>query len=174
VPADVRDRIEALVDPITDAVENEDFAGDIPRLRRRLDRIDDAVTAATGGQLPDDDRAIADLLAALSCLRLRDIHLTQASAERTAAAQALWLHLWRHAPAQYAPTIAALLATTAYLRRDGATAGAIVERDPQPTRLSQLVRALHRNGIDTSTVLPGLADKSRELRTELTVQMPGS
>ncbi|MFF1612252.1 DUF4192 domain-containing protein [Amycolatopsis sp. NPDC058278] len=174
VPADVRDRIQALAAPIIDDIRKEELADDSPGLHRRLTRIDDAITAATSGRLPTDEHVIADLLAALSCLRLRDIHLTQSTAERTAAAQALWLQLWRHARAPYAPVIAALVATTAYLRRDGATAGAIFDTDSQPTRLSQLIRALHHNGIDPATILPGLADNSRALRTELTSTTPHS
>jgi hypothetical protein len=174
VPADIRGGIEVLSDPITDEVEQEERAGDAARLRRRLDRIDDAVTAATCSQLPTADHAIADLLAALSCQLLRGIHLTQSTEERAAAAQALWVHLWRHAPARYAPTMAALVATTAYLRRDGTTAGAIFDKEPHPTQLSQLVHAMHRNGIDPATVLPAVVDNSRALRTDLTTATPDS
>ncbi|WP_103349743.1 DUF4192 domain-containing protein [Amycolatopsis sp. CA-128772] len=78
-PADTRGRIAALAEPITDEVQQEELADDRPRLRKRLDRLDDAVTAAASGQIPTDEHVIADLLAALSSLRLRGIHLTQAA-----------------------------------------------------------------------------------------------
>lgn len=172
-PADIRARIAAFADPITDEVEREELADDRPRLRRRLDRIDDAVSAATGGHVPTDERVIADLLAALSSLRLRGIHLTQASAERAAAAHALWLHLWRHAPEPYAPDMAALVATTAYLRHDGMSAAAIFAKDPRPTQLSKLIRAMHRNGVDPATVDPDFFTISQELRAELTTPALG-
>nr|WP_284740432.1 DUF4192 family protein [Amycolatopsis sp. RTGN1] len=171
-PADTRGRIAALADPITDEVEREELADDRPRLRRRLDRIDDAVTAATGSQLPTGEHVIADLLASLCSLRLRSIHLTQATAERAAAAHALWLHLWRHALERYAPDMAALVATTAYLRHDGSSAAAIFAKDPRPNQLSQLIHAMHRNGIDPATVDPDFATISQELRTELTTSAP--
>ncbi|SEF38146.1 protein of unknown function [Amycolatopsis pretoriensis] len=170
--ADTRARIAALANPITDEVEREECADDRTRLRRRLDRLDDAVSAATGGHVPTDERVIADLLAALSNLRLRGIHLTQATAERAAAAHALWLHLWRHAPERYAPDMAALVATTAYLCHDGISAAAIFAKDPRPTQLSQLIRAMHRNGIDPATVDPDFFTISQELRTELTTSIP--
>ncbi|MEA5367232.1 DUF4192 domain-containing protein [Amycolatopsis sp., V23-08] len=170
--ADTRGRIGALADPIADEVEREELADDRPHLRRRLDRLDDAVTAATGGHVPTNEHVIADLLAALSNLRLRGIHLTQATAERAAAAHALWLHLWRHAPERYAPDMAALAATTAYLRHDGISAAAIFAKDPRPTQLSQLIRAMHRNGIDPATVDPDFFKISQELRTELTTSTP--
>ncbi len=161
-----------MADPITNDVDREEFAGDFPRLRERLTRLDDAVTAATHGHLPTDDHAIADLLAALSGRLLRDIALIQASEERSAAAQSLWLHLWRHAAHRHAPTMAGVVAMTAYLRCDGATAGAVIDTQPQLTRLGQMVRALLRYCVDPATVRPGLADITRELRAEAATTRP--
>jgi hypothetical protein len=92
-PADVRDSIATLADPIAEDVQAEELAGDFLRLRRRLQLIDDAVTAATHGQLPTDHHEIAELIAALSSFLLRDIHLIQGTEQRCGAAQALWLHL---------------------------------------------------------------------------------
>jgi hypothetical protein len=168
VDADIRDGVQALADPIANEVDREEFVSDFPRLQVRLTRLDDAVTAATHGHLPTDDHVIAELLAALSGRFLRDIQLIQSSEERSAAAQSLWLHLWRHASHRYAPTIAGVVAMTAYLRCDGATAGAVIDTDPEPTRLSQMVRAMLRHCVDPATVRPGIADITQELRAELT------
>ncbi|WP_328617254.1 DUF4192 domain-containing protein [Amycolatopsis sp. NBC_00355] len=172
VAADIREGIQALADPIANEVDGEEFVSDFPRLRDRLTRLDDAVTAATHGHLPADDHVIADLLASLSGRFLRDIQLTQSSDERAAAAQSLWLHLWRHAAHRYAPTMAGVVAMTAYLQRDGATAGAVIDTEPQLTRLGQMVRALLRHCVDPATVLPGLADITRELRAEAATNRP--
>ncbi|MBE8524219.1 DUF4192 domain-containing protein [Amycolatopsis sp. H6(2020)] len=166
--ADVRDSIATLADPIIEEVQEEELTGDFPRLRRRLDRLDEAVTAATLGQLPTGVHEIADLIAALSSFLLRNIHLLQSTEERCGAAQSLWLHLWRHAPARYAPTMVALTAVTAHLRKDGSTAGAILQRDPQPTKLSQLVRQWIADGVEPAAVSADIAAVAQQLRTTLT------
>ncbi|WIV52865.1 DUF4192 domain-containing protein [Amycolatopsis nalaikhensis] len=167
-PADIRTCIAALADPIAEDVQAEELAGDLPRLRRRLQLIDDAVTAATHGRLPTDHHEIAELIAALSSFLLRDIHLIQDTEQRCGAAQSLWLHLWRHAPARYAPTMTALTAVTAYLRKDGSVAGLIIQRDPRPTKLSQLVRRWIREGAEFTAPHTSIADVAQQLRTALT------
>ena len=168
LPTEVRDSIAALADPIAEDVQAEELAGDVPRLRRRLQLIDDAVTAATHGHLPTGHREIAELIAALSSFLLRDIHLTQDTEQRCGAAQSLWLRLWRHASDRYAPTMTALTAVTAYLRKDGSTAGLIIQRDPRPTKLSRLVRRWIRESVDFTAVHNDIADVAHELRTVLT------
>ncbi|MFJ7212693.1 DUF4192 domain-containing protein [Amycolatopsis sp. NPDC098790] len=167
-PADVRDSIATLADPITEEVQAEELTGDFPRLRRRLDQLDEAVTAATLGQLPTAVHEIAELIAALSSFLLRNIHLIQSTEERCGAAQSLWLHLWRHAPARYAPTMVALTATTAHLRKDGSTAGAILQHDPRPTKLSRLVRRWIADGVEPAVVAPDIAAVAQQLRATLT------
>ncbi|WP_372667951.1 DUF4192 domain-containing protein [Amycolatopsis kentuckyensis] len=167
-PADVRDSIAALADPITEEVQVEELTGDFPRLRRRLERLDEAVTAATLGQLPSSADEIAELIAALSSFLLRNIHLVQSTEERRGAAQSLWLHLWRHAPARYAPTMVALTAMAAHLRKDGSTASAILQRDPQPTKLSRLVRRWIADGVEPAVVAPDITAVAQQMRATLT------
>jgi hypothetical protein len=168
LPADVREGIAALADPIAEDVQAEELAGDFPRLRRRLQLIDDAVTAATHGQLPTDHHEIAELIAALSSFLLRDIHLTQDTEQRCGAAQSLWLHLWRHAAARYAPTMTALTAVAAYLRKDGGVAGLIVQRGPRPTKLTQLVHRWMRESVDFAALHTDITDVAQQLRATLT------
>ncbi|WP_410598009.1 DUF4192 domain-containing protein [Amycolatopsis sp. lyj-23] len=167
-PADVRDSIAPLAAPIAEAVHAEELNGDFARLRRRLQLIDDAVTAATLGTLPEDVHEIAGLIAALSSFLLRNIHLVQSTEERCGAAQSLWLHLWRHAPARYAPTMVALIAVTAHLRNDGSTAGAILHYDPQPTKLSELIRRWMDDGVEPATAATDIAAVAQQLRSTLT------
>ncbi|WP_370964932.1 DUF4192 domain-containing protein [Amycolatopsis sp. cg9] len=168
VPADLRDRIATLADPITEHVQAEELAGNFPRLRQLLQLLDDVVTAATHGQLPTDHHEIAELIAALTSFLLRDIHLIQDTEPRCAAAQSLWLHLWRYAPARYAPTMTALAAVTAYLRKDGKVAGLIIQHDPRPTKLSRLVRRWIREDVDFVALHTDIADVAQHLRTALT------
>ncbi|MFJ1768012.1 DUF4192 domain-containing protein [Amycolatopsis sp. NPDC088138] len=167
LPADVRESIAALADPIAEGVQAEELAGDFPRLRRRLQLIDDAVTAATHGRLPTDHHEIAALIAALSSFLLRDIHLIQDTEQRCGAAQSLWLHLWRHAPARYAPTMTALTAVTSYLRKDGSVAGLVIQRGPRPTKLTQLVHRWMRESVDFTAVHNDISDVATQLRATL-------
>lgn len=168
VPADVRDSIATLADPIAERVQAEELAGDFPRLRRRLQLVDDAVTAATNGRLPTDHHEIAEMIAALSSFLLRNIHLIQDTEPRCGAAQSLWLHLRRHAAARYAPTMTALTAVTAYLRRDGSVAGLIIQHDPRPTKLSRLVGRWIRDGADVAALHTDIAAVAQQLRAALT------
>ncbi|MFJ9782533.1 DUF4192 domain-containing protein [Amycolatopsis sp. NPDC101161] len=167
-PTDIRDSIATLADPIAEDVQTEELAGDFPRLRRRLQLIDDAVTAATHGRLPTDQHEIAELIAALSSFLLRDIHLIQDTEQRCGAAQSLWLHLWRHASDRYAPTMTALTAVTAFLRKDGAVAGLIIERGPRPTKLTRLVHRWMRESVDFAALHTDIADVATQLRATLT------
>ncbi|GHG30208.1 MULTISPECIES: DUF4192 domain-containing protein [Amycolatopsis] len=166
--ADIRDSIASLADPIAEDVQAEELAGDFPQLRRRLQQIDDAVTAATHGQLPTDQHEIAELIAALSSFLLRDIHLIQDTEQRCGAAQALWLHLWRHASDRYAPTMTALTAVTALLRKDSSVAGLIIQRGPHPTKLTRLVHHWMRESVDFATLHTHIADVAQQLRATLT------
>ena len=129
--------------------------------------IDDAVTAATHGRLPNDPPEIAELIAALSSFLLRDIHLVQDTEPRCGAAQSLWLHLWRHAPARYAPTLTALTAVTAYLHKDSGVAGLIIQRGPRPTKLTQLVHRWMRESVDFTAVHTDISDVATQLRATL-------
>ncbi|WP_103337703.1 DUF4192 domain-containing protein [Amycolatopsis sp. CA-126428] len=167
-PADIRDSIATLADPIAEDVQAEELAGDFPRLRRRLQLIDDAVTAATHGRLPTDQHEIAELIAALSSFLLRDIHLIQDSEPRCGAAQALWLHLWRHASDRYAPTMTALTAVTAFLRKDSSVAELIIQRGPHPTKLTRLVHRWMRVSVDFAALHTDIADVAQQLRVTLT------
>ncbi|MEV6871707.1 DUF4192 domain-containing protein [Amycolatopsis sp. NPDC051128] len=167
-PADIRDRIATLADPIAEDVQAEELAGDFPRLRRRLQLIDDAVTAATHGRLPTDHHEIAELIAALSSFLLRDIHLIQDTEQRCGAAQSLWLHLWRHASDRYAPTMTSLTAVTAFLRKDSGVAGLIIQRGPRSTKLTRLVHRWMRESVDFTALHTDIADVAQQLRATLT------
>lgn len=167
-PAEIRDSIATLADPIAEKVQAEDLAGDFPQLRRRLHLVDDAVTAATHGRLPTDRHEIAELIAALSSFLLRNIHLIQDTEQRCGAAQALWLHLWRHASDRYAPTMTALTAVTAFLRKDGSVAGLIIERGPRPTKLTLLVHRWMRESVNVAALHADIADVAQQLRATLT------
>ncbi|HEU5474803.1 MAG TPA: DUF4192 domain-containing protein, partial [Actinophytocola sp.] len=107
-----------------------------------LDQPDDTV------DLPDD--TIARLLHALSHPEVREACLALCLTARAAPAERLWARLTRAAPTQVRAHPAALLATCAYLRGEGALAGVAADIALAATpdhRLAQIVRDVMDHGL---------------------------
>ncbi|MER7077312.1 protein of unknown function [Saccharopolyspora kobensis] len=134
-----RDELRALVEPESpqavarwsaklDVLAEERIEDDAQnRVARDVQLVLAAVQrAASGSALTEDDRL--RVLLAVSDTRVRDIALGTALGETARAAEELWLALVRNAPAPELPEVAALLAFSAYLRGEGALAGAALER----------------------------------------------
>jgi hypothetical protein len=101
--------------------------------------------AAAGGRLPDD--RLAELLWALTVPDVRDLALGLALGEDAAAAEALWTECTRRAPAPLDGPPATLLAVSAWLRGDGATANVALERALAADPCARLPRLL-ADGLD--------------------------
>ncbi|KAA9157965.1 DUF4192 domain-containing protein [Amycolatopsis acidicola] len=151
-PADTRLRVLELTAPIARAVELEEITDDRAALSRRLDEIDTAITAATRGELPDDDTTVARLIAALNSVTLRDIELAQEPGDRTLAAENLWVHLWQRAQPPYDRALTALIVASSYLRGDGAKARIAAGEQRVPDRLTDLILIVMQEGIEPSEV----------------------
>jgi hypothetical protein len=113
-------------------------------VRRRIARLRDLHRAAAAGTLHLSDSVVAEVGSALCDHRVRDACLPWCSGRGAAAAEQLWLALVRATPAPERAEPAALLAFTAYLRGNGALAGAALDVAGQACpehSLSGLLRA---------------------------------
>ena len=138
-PAHDRARLNPLVAQAAHRAAIDDSADNLPALRERLARIDNAIEAVQKGRFPDRDDVIADLIAALSVPRLRDAVIAASSSEARLATEDLAVHLWRLAEEPYAGNLAVLAAVHAYCRGDGAAARIAVD---SVTTVTVLVRFL--------------------------------
>ncbi|GLY43007.1 hypothetical protein Amsp01_090300 [Amycolatopsis sp. NBRC 101858] len=140
------EQLRARLQPrITDAVERAviDQHGHLAA-HARLARADAAIRAATHGNLPADDAAIADLAATFATLPFRDALLAVPDHTARSAAGNLVLHLWRHSCDPIAGQLATVIAVHAYLRGDGTGARIALENaDPEQPMTALLSTLLH-------------------------------
>ncbi|GAB3281029.1 hypothetical protein GCM10027563_10190 [Parasphingorhabdus pacifica] len=123
-----------------------------------------------GIALTEDDHA--RILLALSDSRVRDLVMGTALGDLASAAEQLWLILVRKAPSPELADVAALLAFSAYLRGEGALAGAALQRieSTRPDhRLGNLLRQALDAGLpasELSVIARDAADDARMLIEE--------
>ncbi|WP_190817351.1 DUF4192 domain-containing protein [Saccharopolyspora pogona] len=122
--AETVSRWSAKLDLLT---EERDGGYDPGKVARDLRAVFAAIQrVGTGAALTEDD--LLRVLLAVSDTRVRDIALGTALGDTARAAEELWLTLVRKAPDPEMAEVAALLAFSAYLRGEGALAGAALER----------------------------------------------
>lgn len=165
---DSREDVEALVAPEApeiiarraaklDALHDEwEERGHGPeRVQEDLQTVFGAIRrTGEGGALTEDDQA--RVLLALSDNRVRDLVLGTTTGELASAAEKLWLTLVCKAPAPELADVAALLAFSAYLRGEGALAGAALARI-EATRPEHRLGALLRRALDAGLPASELA-----------------
>lgn len=133
-------------------------------------RVQDAVGAhrpGAGGWLTDE--AAARLGWALTEIEVRDQALALGAGPVAAAAEALWTELVRRLPPPLDAAPATLLATTAWVRGDGTTAGIALDRAlaSQPAyALAQLLRRGLAAGLPPTAVRELLTRAGGDLRSE--------
>jgi hypothetical protein len=156
-----RDEVVARLEPASDAptiaeaVLRTASERVVDILGRGRDAVREEATAAIaaaaagprgipGARLPDDD--LARMVWALRDSVVRDAALDFALGPDAAGAEALWMECARRAPAPLDAAPATLLAVSAWLRGDGATAAIALERalasDPDYTLAQLLSQAL--------------------------------
>ena len=154
-PVDGATRVamEQALDRVDVALERQ-FArcGGIAAWRAEARRRVEAALAARLGPQPAalDDDDVAQLLAALLDIRIRDAATEWVDGDRGRAAMSLWAELVRRAPAPYDVAPATLLANASWRAGDGAFARIAVERalTSDPTyRLALLIQQVLDAGI---------------------------
>ncbi|MEV8440807.1 DUF4192 domain-containing protein [Actinosynnema sp. NPDC051121] len=117
---------------------------------RALRQLLGAIDALRRGTFKPSDANIARLAVALTDHEARDACIMAPTNERATAAEQLWLILTKAVPAPYRAEPASLLATSAYLRGDGAfsTMALDVAQAADPDhRLSYLIRRAQNVGL---------------------------
>lgn len=160
-----RERIDDLLDQrlsdLIDEIDNDKAAV----VRRCLDTVDRALTAARSGHLPDSDDEIVDLLAALAIPPVRDAQLTTWAEPEAHRAQELWIHLLRLTDGPLAEDMALLVAANAYCRGEGTLASIALEGAPQTqlfTRVLDKALATGMHPTVVQTVMTKVATAARE------------
>jgi uncharacterized protein DUF4192 len=135
-------KLDLLAEELVEGYSPDKVTRDLRIVFAAIERI------GAGAALTEDD--LLRVLLAVSDTRVRDIALGTALGDSARAAEELWLTLVRKAPEPELAEVAALLAFSAYLRGEGALAGAALERieRAQPDhRLGLLLRQAIDAGI---------------------------
>ncbi|MFJ8815250.1 DUF4192 domain-containing protein [Amycolatopsis thermoflava] len=145
-PQEDRDRLASLIATVAAAVTDEESRHDLPALQARLARLDQAVTDAAHGTLPDTDEKLADLIGAFACVLMRDALLITPG-KHARAAEELWLTLWKLAPEPMSDRLAAVLMTHACHRGHGALALVAADAASRSERLVTLLLCAVQQGV---------------------------
>lgn len=155
-------KLDALLEQLEDEHDADRPAADVRAVFAAIERT------AGGSALTEDD--LLRVLLAVADARVRDIALAAAVGEQAVAAEQLWLTLVRMAPIPEAADVGALLAFSAYVRGDGALAGAALERveDARPEHaLACLLRHALQAGIPPNELARVALDAAEDARTML-------
>ncbi len=136
---DVRTSVRPFVIDTLDGIRTEILTRGIAALAARVTMVDEMVTRARTGQLPQDSGVIGALIATLMTPMLRETQLYHRSSEDVLALENLVLHLWRHASEPCSSALAGLVAVLAYLRGDGAWANIALATIDSPDEFTQLI-----------------------------------
>ncbi|MBE9373084.1 DUF4192 domain-containing protein [Saccharopolyspora sp. HNM0983] len=155
-------RLDALLEQLEDDHDSGRPAADLRAVFAGIERI------ADGAALTEED--LLRVLLAIADARVRDIVLATAVGERAVAAEQLWLTLVRMAPVPEVADAGALLAFSAYVRGDGALAGAALERveEARPEHaLACLLRHALQAGIPPNELARVALDAAEDARALL-------
>nr|WP_020502335.1 DUF4192 family protein [Sciscionella marina] len=130
----IRDRLLQAIR----TVELESATSQTLQLRGRARQVQDAITAAGHGNLPEADVVIGDLTAAITTPKIRDT-LLDLEPGRAVAAERLCLHLWRYAPSSARARLAGVIGIIAYLRGEQVWAGVALKKADLSEVLTGLV-----------------------------------
>jgi hypothetical protein len=155
-------KLDLLAEELVEGYDPDKVTRDLRTVFAAIQRI------GTGAALTEDD--LLRVLLAVSDTRVRDIALGTALGDTARAAEELWLTLVRKAPEPELAEVAALLAFSAYLRGEGALAGAALERieRAQPDhRLGLLLRQAIDAGISPAELAVIARDAAEDARIML-------